>query len=90
VLRETMLALLREDEVTVDEHVELRPAAGPWSGFVRRPGVDLGGETRRPAVVASSDGAVIDVDLRHRATLAVASAGTGGYSYSADLRPTAK
>src|SRR5204862_2219932 len=64
-LREAPLALLGEDQVAVYEHVELALLALLDPGSVLRPVVDLGRETRGPAVVAASDGAVEDADLRH-------------------------
>ena len=65
VLREPALPLLREDELTVREHVVL--ALGALFDFCLVLGlvVQLGRETRGPCVVAVSDGAVLDQDLRH-------------------------
>jgi hypothetical protein len=65
VLREPTFPLLREDELTVHEHVVL--ALGPFFdvGLVLGLVVQLGRETRGPCVVAVSDGAVLDQNLRH-------------------------
>jgi hypothetical protein len=63
-LRETTLALLRKDEFPVGEDVELAVRAGLDLGRVVRP-VELGRETRGPAVVAASDGAEQDAQIRH-------------------------
>jgi hypothetical protein len=65
VLGETSLLLLREDDLTVREHVVLALSALFDLGFVLRLGVQLGRETRGPCVVAVSDGAVLDQDLGH-------------------------
>jgi hypothetical protein len=67
VLRETTFLLLREDELTVREHVVLafRPLLD--LRFVLRLCLQLGRETRSPRVVAVSDGAVLDEDARHGA-----------------------
>jgi hypothetical protein len=62
VLGEAALALLREDELPVGEHVELALRALDDLRVVVRPSLDLGRETRGPAVVAASDGAVVDLD----------------------------
>jgi len=64
-----MLALLREDQLAVEEDVELAAHALGDLGGVRRPFVDLGRETRSPAVVAVSDGAVVDLDSCHQIVL---------------------
>ena len=71
VLRESTLLLLREDELTVEQHVVLALAALLDLGLVLRLGVQLGRETRSPRVVAVSDGAVLDQDARHERNLAV-------------------
>jgi len=63
-LRKTALALLREDEPAVGEDVELAVRAGLDLRRVVRP-VELGRETRGPAVVAASDGAEEDAEIRH-------------------------
>ena len=65
MLGETTLALLRKDQVAVREHVELALRAFGGLGLVLRRFVDLGRETRGPAVIAVSDGAVVDLDARH-------------------------
>ena len=65
MLGETSLLLLREDDLTVREHVVLALSALFDLGFVLRLGVQLGRETRGPCVVAVSDGAVLDQDLGH-------------------------
>src|SRR5439155_5272836 len=62
-LREATLLLLREDQLTVGEHVELALLAGDDLGLVLGSSVELGRETRGPAVVAASDRAVVDLDL---------------------------
>ena len=69
MLREPALLLLREDELTVSEHVVL--ALGPFFdlGLVLGLVVQLGRETRGPCVVAVSDGAVLDQNLRHARNL---------------------
>src|SRR6266511_2875774 len=64
-LGEAALALLRKDQVPVREHVELAFRAFGGLGLMPRPPVDLGRETRSPAVIAVSDGAVVDLDARH-------------------------
>jgi len=64
-LGEAPVALLREDELVVDQHVELALRAGGHLGGVRR-AVQLGYETRSPFVIAASDGAVKDSDVGHR------------------------
>jgi hypothetical protein len=69
VLREPTLLLLREDQLTVGEHVVLALRALFDRGFVLRLGVQLGRETRGPCVVAFSDGAVLDQDLGHAENL---------------------
>jgi catechol 2,3-dioxygenase-like lactoylglutathione lyase family enzyme len=72
-LGEAARLLLREDERIVGDDVEL--ALGPFDGFRPVPAsVELGRETRGPAVVAASDGAVEDANGRHAATLARAQA----------------
>ena len=67
-LREATVTLLRERELAVDHDVELALLALGHLGDV--PGaVQLGHETRGPFVVAVSDGAVEDADVRHRVEL---------------------
>jgi len=65
VLREAAGRLLREHELAVDEDVELRLLAFANLGVVPVALVDLGRETRSPAVIARSDGAVEDLDVGH-------------------------
>ncbi len=65
MLREPALALLREDQLPIGEHVVLALAALFDLGLVLGLVVQLGRETRGPCVVAVSDGAVLDQDLRH-------------------------
>lgn len=65
MLGEPALLLLREDQLTVREHVILALRALLNLGFVLRFGVQLGRETRGPRVIAVSDGAVLDEDTRH-------------------------
>jgi hypothetical protein len=61
LFRKSPLALLGEDELAVGEHVELAlPSFGDRGGDAVR--VQGGRETRGPAVVAPSDGAVLDLD----------------------------
>ena len=65
VLGEAVELVLREDELAVRDHVELRLAAGNRLGGETR--VDqLGRETRGPFVVARSGGAVVDLDRHPR------------------------
>jgi hypothetical protein len=61
--------LLREQDAAVGDHVELILDALDRFGVVLRPLVDLGRETRSPAVVAASDGAVVNPDLSHARSL---------------------
>jgi hypothetical protein len=72
VLRKATLALLREQELVVREHVELALRAFDGGGFVLGALVDLGRETRGPAVIAVSDGAIEDADVGHVLSLSVA------------------
>ena len=55
--------LLAEDELAVADDVELAVLARDDLGLVRRLVVQLGRETRGPAVITVSDGAVEDLDL---------------------------
>ena len=71
MLREAAFALLREDRVAVEQDVELRLLALDDLRLVRRARVDLGRETRGPAVIAASDGAVENANGRHAARLPV-------------------
>jgi hypothetical protein len=70
VFREPPRFLLREDHLSVTEHVELALPAGLDLGLVLGLGIQLGRETRGPFVVAVSDGAVEDPHLRHGENLA--------------------
>ena len=65
MLGEPAFLLLREDQLTVREHVVLAFRALFDLGLVLRLGVQLGRETRGPRVVAVSDGAVLDENARH-------------------------
>jgi hypothetical protein len=65
VLREAPSFLLREDHLSVLEHVELALVALFEVGLVLGLGVQLGRETRGPFVVAVSDWAVEDANPRH-------------------------
>jgi hypothetical protein len=62
VLGESPFALLGEHELAVNEHVELRLRPLDDLGLPGRARVDLGRETRGPAVIAASDRAVVDLD----------------------------
>ena len=63
MLREAAFLLLREDQLPVCDDVELTLLARDGLGLVSGALVQLGRETRGPAVIAVSDGAVIDLDL---------------------------
>jgi len=69
VLGEAPLLLLREEQLAVRDHVELALRALDGRSLVLRRPVDLGRETRGPAVIAVSDGAVKDADLGHGRSL---------------------
>jgi hypothetical protein len=69
VLREAMLALLAEDQLPICRHVELAFRTFDDRGVVRCLLVELGRETRGPAVIAVSDGAVVDLDLHYEHTV---------------------
>jgi hypothetical protein len=73
VLRKTARLLLGEDQVAVHEHVELARVTLGHLGLVLGRLVDLGRETRGPAVIAVSDWAVVDLDP-HDASLQLRSA----------------
>ena len=60
------MLLLAEDQIAVGNDVELTLLARDDFGLVRRLLVQLDRETRGPAVIAVSDGAVEDLDS-HRA-----------------------
>ena len=64
-LWEPTLLLLREDQLAVREHVVLALGALFDRGLVLGLVVQLGRETRGPCVIAVSDGAVLDPNLRH-------------------------
>lgn len=64
MLGEAALLLLREQDLAVDDDVVLALGALLGDGLMLRFGVQLGRETRGPLVVAVSDRAVEDVDLR--------------------------
>jgi hypothetical protein len=66
VLGEPSLALLRKDELAVDQDVVLRLLAGDDLGGCGRALVDLGRETRGPPVIPVSDGAIVDLDAHAR------------------------
>jgi hypothetical protein len=69
VLGEAVLALLGEEQSAVREHVELPLAAGNGPRLQAQTIRYLGRETRGPTVVTLSDGAVVDLDSCHGATL---------------------
>lgn len=62
MLGEAAPRLLREDQLAVGEHVELRACSGNGVRGDVELGGDLGRETRGPLVVAASGGAVEDLD----------------------------
>ena len=64
VLREAAFLLFREDQFPVGDDVELTLLARDGLGLVSGALVQLGRETRGPAVITVSDGAVEDLD-RH-------------------------
>ena len=68
MLGEPALRLLREDQLTVREHVVLALRALLDLGLVLGLGVQLGRETRGPRVISVSDWAVLDEDARHGET----------------------
>ena len=63
MLREPALFLLREDELPVADDVELALRPRHDLGLVSCTPVQRGRETRGPAVITVSDGAVEDLDL---------------------------
>ena len=63
VLREAAFLLFRKDQLAVGDDVELTLPARYCVGVMSRALVQLGRETRSPAVIAVSDGAVEDLDL---------------------------
>jgi hypothetical protein len=74
VLGKAAFALLREEHRAVEHDVELRAVSFGDLRIVLRARVDLGRETRGPPVVARSDGAVEDADVRHARSLSFGSA----------------
>ena len=75
MLREAAFLLFREDQVPVGDDVELALLSRHGLGVVSGALLQLGRETRGPAVIAVSDGAVEDLDLHlHEPTGA-----TGGH-----------
>jgi hypothetical protein len=62
VLGEATLVLLAEDHLPVGDDVELALLTGDGLCLMRRLLVQFGRETRSPAVIAVSDGAVQDLD----------------------------
>jgi hypothetical protein len=69
VLGEATLPLLAEDQFPFGDDVELALFAGEGLCLVRRLLVQLGRETRSPAVIAVSDGAVQDLDSHSAETI---------------------
>ncbi len=65
MLGEPAFTLLREQQLAVGEDVELALLALDGRRLVLGALADLGRETRGPAVVAVSDGAVEDLDPCH-------------------------
>ena len=63
MLGEAPFFLLREDQAPVGDDVELTLLARDGLGLVSGALVQLGRETRGPAVIAVSDGAIKDLDL---------------------------
>ena len=63
VLREAAFLLFRKDQFSVGDDVELALPTRYCVGVMSRALVQLGRETRSPAVIAVSDGAVEDLDL---------------------------
>jgi hypothetical protein len=66
VLGEAPFALLRENELLVGDHIELALRALDDRRVVLGVLCYLGRETRGPAVVTVSDGAVVDLDAHPR------------------------
>ena len=69
VLRKPAFPLLGEDQLAVGEDVELTRLTRDCFGLVCRVVVQLGRETRGPAVIAVSDRAVEDLDASHSTEL---------------------
>jgi len=63
MVREAAFLLLREDQAPVGDDVELTLLTRHDLGLVSGALLQLGRETRSPAVIAVSDGAVEDLDL---------------------------
>ncbi len=63
MLWEASFLLLREDQLAVGDDVELALLTGNGLGVVSGALIQLGRETRGPAVIAVSDGAIEDLDL---------------------------
>jgi hypothetical protein len=61
--------LLAKEEIAVGDDIELTLLARDDLGLVRRLLVQLGRETRSPAVITVSDGAVEDFDLHPAETI---------------------
>jgi pimeloyl-ACP methyl ester carboxylesterase len=76
VLGEAAALLLGEDQLPVYEHVELARCALGRLGLMLGRLVYLGRETRSPAVIAVSDGAVVDLDLHGRTSVSCAPVNT--------------
>src|SRR5438067_669760 len=66
-----VFALLGKDQPAVGDDVELALFPGDCLRLMRGAILQLGRETRGPAVIAVSDGAVEDLDARHLMTLAM-------------------
>ena len=62
MLREAAFLLLREDQLPVGDDIELALLTRDGVSVVSGARVQLGRETRGPAVIAVSDGAVEDLD----------------------------
>ena len=69
VLREAAFLLFRKDQFSVGDDVELALPTRYCVGVMSRALVQLGRETRSPAVIAVSDGAVEDLDAGHETKL---------------------
>jgi hypothetical protein len=83
MLGEASFALLAEEELPVGHDVVLPLRARDDLRLVRRFLVELGRETRGPAVIAVSDGAVQDPDVHHALSLARPSAAPARHGDSA-------
>ena len=80
MLGEATGLLLGEDQLAVHEHVELALGALGRLGLVLGRLVYLGRETRSPAVIAVSDGAVVDLDLHGTTSVSCAAVSTDAES----------